>query len=225
MVMPRETRFSAAGLAIETEIDPGPTLVRQPEGMGSTSPQPADSKASNKGEPQRFPLWQSAPLVVTLFGFWVLLSGKLDAFHLGAGALCSVAIGWYSARLFRLPPAIGRDGQHPLLSVPVLSFLLFVPWLAREIVVASLQVVRVVYSPNPQLRPRLFWTPCRLPHNIARLTFANSITLTPGTVTIDVDGDRFLVHALTESSASDLESEASSMKLRIHQIYPTETRT
>ena len=207
---------------IHPEITPEAALVRPLEGMDLKGPEPTQSKSSHTEKQQSFPLWQSTPLVLTLFGFWVLLSGKLDTFHLTAGAVCSLAIGWYSARLFQLNPVLGRPGQHPMLSVPFSRFVTFLPWLAWQIVVAAWQVVLVVYSPRPDIRPRLFWTKCPLPHNIARLTLANSITLTPGTVTVDVDGDDFLVHALTDSSASELEQEDARMKLTVQRLYRTE---
>ena len=222
MVAPHKRRISGGGVMIHPNSAPEATLVSPLEGMDLTGPKPTESKTGDTEKQQAFPVWQSAPLVLILFGFWVLLSGKLDAFHLGAGALCSLAIGWYSARLFRLNPALGRPGQHPILAVPFTRFITYLPWLAFEIVVAALQVVRVVYSPRPDLRPRLFWTKCKLPHSIARLTLANSITLTPGTVTVDVDGDDFLVHALTESSASELERDDAPMKSAIQRLYPSE---
>ncbi|MEE8130099.1 MAG: Na+/H+ antiporter subunit E, partial [Vicinamibacterales bacterium] len=55
------------------------------------------------------------------------------------------------------------------------------------------------------------------PHTLGRLTLANSITLTPGTVTLDVNGDEFLVHALTEASARDLER--GTMPDKVSQLY------
>jgi multicomponent Na+:H+ antiporter subunit E len=83
--------------------------------------------------------------------------------------------------------------------------MLYVPWLVWEIVASGLQVAYVVLHPRMPIAPGLVRIRVNLPHTLANLTLANSITLTPGTVTLDVDGDEFLVHALTPASARGIE--------------------
>ena len=154
-------------------------------------------------------LWRrlslSCPLALLLFGLWVVLSGKLDAGHLVTGAATAVVISLATRRLLLLPPAIGFSVDHPLGDVPWHRFLFYVPWLAWEIVLAGLHVAYVVLHPKLPVTPRLVRFRADLPHTLARLTLANSITLTPGTVTLDVEGDEFLVHALTEATARAVE--------------------
>jgi multicomponent Na+:H+ antiporter subunit E len=71
------------------------------------------------------------------------------------------------------------------------------------------------------ISPRLVRFRIQLPHTLAKLTLATSITLTPGTVTIDVQDDEFLVHALTAQSASSVEDAAGeSMQQRVATLYP-----
>ena len=158
---------------------------------------------------------------ILLFAFWVLLSGKLDAFHLGMGAASAAAIAWATRPLFVLPPVIGPGAGAPFAPGLVVRFLLFLPWLLWQIVIASLQVAWVVLHPRMPIGPRLVKVRSPLPHTLARLTLANSITLTPGTVTLDVEGDEFLVHALTESSARSLGSEEmeGDMRRRIRAVF------
>lgn len=69
-------------------------------------------------------------------------------------------------------------------------------WLGKEIVAANISVLRKVMRPEIDISPRLIRVPVDLESDLARCTFANSITLTPGTVTVDVQDDGFLVHAL-----------------------------
>lgn len=158
---------------------------------------------------------------VLLFAFWVLLSGKLDALHLGMGAASAAVVAWATRPLLVLPPAIGPGARAPVAPGLVVRFFLFLPWLLSQIVIASLQVAWVVLHPRMPIGPRLVKIRSPLPHTLARLTLANSITLTPGTVTLDVDGDEFLVHALTESSARSLGAEGmeGDMQRRVRAVF------
>ena len=73
------------------------------------------------------------------------------------------------------------------------------------------------------IQPRLVRFRIQLPHNLARLTLATSITMTPGTITLDVQGDEFLVHALTEKNAQSLipSEEEGSMQSQVLSLYYT----
>ena len=171
-----------------------------------------------------FPLHESAPLALLLFVFWVILSGKIDFFHLAAGAVSSVAIAVATCRLYALSPPIGPAGRHPFWTFPWIRLLAYVPWLATQIVVSSFQVAQIVLSPKMKIRPTVVRFDYPLPHNIARATLANSITLTPGTVTIDVRGDEYVVHALTDDAAEHLlsaEPLPSNMKERVRTLFRT----
>ena len=83
---------------------------------------------------------------------------------------------------------------------------IFLPFMAAEIVISSVQVAVMVLHPRMPIQPRLIRFRTSLPHPLARLTLATSITLTPGTVTLDVVDDEFLVHALTGVSAQGVEA-------------------
>lgn len=137
----------------------------------------------------------------TLFALWMTLSGEFDGFHLGVGLASAIGVAVITRPLLCLPPALGAEAG----GLPLRRFLLYLPWLLREIVVAAVQVAWVVLQPRMPIAPRLVRFKAPLPHTLARLTLANSITLTPGTVTLDVDGDDFVIHALTEASAHSLE--------------------
>jgi multicomponent Na+:H+ antiporter subunit E len=144
------------------------------------------------------------PFSILLFGLWVVLSEKFDAFHLGIGAASSLAIALGTYRLLLLPPAIGPTGVYPMAAVPWLRLLAYIPWLVWQIVLASVQVAVVVVHPKMPISPCLIRFHMPLPHALARLTLATSITLTPGTITVDVQDDEFLVHALTQQGADAL---------------------
>lgn len=144
------------------------------------------------------------PLALALMTLWIVLSGEIDWFHLTAGMLSALAITFGTNRLLMLPPAIGPASLHPFAAHPWRRLITYVPWLFWQIVISSVQIAYVVMHPKLPIAPCMLSFQVKLPHALARLTLANSITLTPGTVTVDVQGDEFLVHALTKTSSQGL---------------------
>ena len=163
-------------------------------------------------------LRQVLPLTLTLFVFWLILSGKFDAFHVSIGAVSALCIALGTRRLLLLPPDIGPPGMHPTNVLP-LRFLGYIPWLIWQIIVSSLYVAYVVLHPRMPIQPRLLRFDTSFPHVLAQLTLATSITLTPGTVTLDVDDGEFLVHALTDTSAQGLEPHGGAMHRRVAALF------
>lgn len=180
---------------------------------------------ANSPSSQRLPFYESLPLAFVLFVFWIVLSGKLDLFHVGAGALSAIAISFMTCYLYAVKPPVGPVGRHPFFTMPWVRIVGYLPWLSWQILVASVQVAAIVLRPNMNIDPLMFRFQHELPHNLARAILANSITLTPGTVTIDVRGDEFLVHALNHQSAQPLQQpHPGDMKDRVSRVFarPTE---
>jgi len=147
----------------------------------------------------------------------MILSQKFDLLHLGAGAAAAAAIAVSTQRLIMLPPPIGARLDAPMRGVPWLRILAYVPWLTWQVVLSAVQVAQIVLRPRLRIDPQVRRFRGGLPHTIGRLTLANSITLTPGTVTLDVVDDEFLVHALTPASAAALED--GSMQARVARVF------
>lgn len=149
-----------------------------------------------------------------LLATWLVLSGLFDAMHITLGVLAAAAVA-YSSRNVVL-----QDGNRPDFSI-TLRLVGYTLWLLKEIVVANVQVFWLAVSPNPKqvLTPRLKSFRTRLRGDFARFVFANSITLTPGTVTVRLDGDEFLVHAVAARMAESLPGE---MERRIAQVFEPE---
>ncbi len=152
-------------------------------------------------------------MAIALFAFWLLLSPKYDALHITMGAFSAMAVAHYTRPLYR--------GTHWNVFFRF-RFLKYVPWLLLQIIIANLQVAWAVFQPQMPISPRLVKFKTGLKKPIAKLALANSITLTPGTVTVDVQEDEFEVHALMESSLSALagsEEEPGDMIRRIQSIF------
>jgi multicomponent Na+:H+ antiporter subunit E len=139
-------------------------------------------------------------LGVLLLAVWLLFSGHYDVFHISAGVLCVAFVltlnrGLFTARLY------SGDVHRP---IRLLALAAYLPWLLKEVVVASFQVARIVLAPRMPVDPSLVEFYADLPNAAAQTVLANSITLTPGTVTIDISHGTFLVHAITDPSSVSL---------------------
>lgn len=138
-------------------------------------------------------------LFTGLFAVWLLWSGHYAPKLVAFGALSCGLVVAITLRMDRF------DGVA-LRYVLGLRPLLYLPWLIAEIAKANLQVARVILSPGLPIQPQLVRVPASQITELAQVVHANSITLTPGTITLDLRDGYLLVHALTESAARALES-------------------
>lgn len=150
-----------------------------------------------------------------MFGFWILLSGKFDPFHLTLGVISSLLVSWMSADLLFV------DSSKKGRLIEVCRFVLYLPWVMKEILLSTLHVTWLALHPamKEKIDPRMVNFKTKLKSDVARVVLANSITLTPGTITVRVEGDVFTVHALSDKVASGLPGE---MEDRIARIFTEE---
>ena len=133
-------------------------------------------------------------LVVALAAFWLGMSGHNTPLILSLGGISLIITCILAYRL----DIIDREGSP---YVRLVGFLLYFPWLAKEIVKANISVIRACVKADLDIAPALVKVKTVCKSDLAKVTFANSITLTPGTVTVEIEGDKMLVHALYEQSA------------------------
>ena len=132
-----------------------------------------------------------------LFGLWVLLSGHFDSLLLGLGLASTLLTVFLALRM----GVVDRE-SHPIhLGGRLLRFHGF---LIREITMANLDVIRHILRNGKAISPQMFELPLPQRSNLGRVVYANSITLTPGTVTVSLNKDQVLVHALSKEGADDL---------------------
>lgn len=168
--------------------------------------------------------WQTAIGALPLFAFWVALSGEPDLFHLALGLVTAMAVAAATRRLFQLPPR--PIPPKDLLRAPLHlhRFVAYGAWLAVQIFRSALDVALLVLHPRLPVRPRMVRIEDRLPHRVARLTLAHSITLTPGTVTIGCDDEAMVVHAIDEPSAAALEANGGRMAEGVRRLFAALSR-
>lgn len=154
---------------------------------------------------------------IILFLPWLVLSGKYDAMHIGMGVLCAAMVAWWSKDL------LFPNGKFSI-SFYIKHLFRFIPymgWLFWQIVLSNVHVLKVALSPRMRelISPKMVRFNTDVTEEISKFVLANSITLTPGTVTVRVEGRRFLVHALTEKAASGLPGESDEMERRIINVF------
>jgi len=137
-------------------------------------------------------------LLLLLVAAWLLWSGIYKPLLLWLGAF-SCAFSVYIAH--RVGFFDRTSGLHVIPRLPGLSL-----WLLAEIARSSLEVVRIVLDPKLPISPTVVYLDAEPEGPVGQVILSNSITLTPGTVTLDVFEDRLCVHCLTQDGAAALES-------------------
>jgi multicomponent Na+:H+ antiporter subunit E len=134
-----------------------------------------------------------------LFAFWLALSGHYTPMLIGAGLASAVLCAVAARRMLVVDP---EGHPHHLLAGAVTYF----PWLVWEILKSAWAVAKLVLHPSLPISPTMTRVQASQRSSAALATYANSITLTPGTLTVGLTGSELIVHALTKDGALDLES-------------------
>lgn len=136
-----------------------------------------------------------------LLAFWLLMSGHYTPFLIGAGAASCAFVVWVGRHkgVFQF-----RAGSriHPLFT----GALTYWPWVTWQIVVANIDVTKRVWNPKLPIDPQMVRVPYESDSELITTYYANSITLTPGTITVSVEDGVMEVHALTKENAEALET-------------------
>jgi len=154
-----------------------------------------------------------------LMSIWVIFSGQFDAFHLSLGVLSvSLVTALSGGLIIQKTKTSLRFRLRILIGGAFYSL-----WLLVEIVKANIYVFSLAMHPRMRelIEPRVIRFKTSLKTDFAKFVFANSITLTPGTVTVRVDGDEFSVHAISPRTADTLPG---IMQDKIKAVFEPEMR-
>ena len=152
-------------------------------------------------------------LGLILFCLWLLLSGFFKTLLISLGLASVIAVVWIAHRM----DVIDHEG-HPI-HLTVRAFLYW-PWLIIEIVKANIDVARTIGRRKMPVSPSLLEVKATQETELGQVVYANSITWTPGTVTIAIDKDIITVHALTRSAAEDLETGEMDRRVTAMEAHP-----
>lgn len=143
---------------------------------------------------------RSASLAVSMMVVWLLWSGHYTPLIISFGVLSCLLVVFIARRMYLADP----EG-HPIHLLPRL--LLYIPWLAWAVFRANLDVARRILRPGLPISPRMVKVKASQKTHLGMVAYANSITLTPGTVSVDLREDgEITVHALTREAAEDLQT-------------------
>jgi len=175
-----------------------------------------------KSKSSKLSFLNSVYLFMILFGFWFILSGKTDAFHLIMGLASTLFVTLVSRSLFVFSSPAGFQLNSMAIFVLVGRLFRYILWLMGEIIIANFQVAYLVLHPKMPISPRIVSFRKKFSHEVADLALANSITLTPGTITLDVEKDQFIIHAISKEAAHGLMSRDSlknGMSAKVEGIF------
>jgi multicomponent Na+:H+ antiporter subunit E len=136
-------------------------------------------------------------LAIVLFILWILLSGIYQPFLISLGIVSSLFVAWIAHRM----DVVDHEGFPIHLGPKAITYW---PWLLWEIVKANIDVALIIVKPKLEISPVMFRSPASQNTEVGLVTYANSITLTPGTITVALNDGSVDVHSLTVEAADEV---------------------
>ena len=143
-----------------------------------------------------------------LFVLWLLLSESFNVLHMAVGLAAAFLVA-------SLRSELRADRTHV---IGWWSALLYAPWLFSRMLVSAIHISYLILHPRLPIKPVLFRHQAKLGSEEAVLLMGNSITLTPGTVTVEADKEELIVHALDEKSTEDVASQR--LETKVARVFP-----
>lgn len=134
-----------------------------------------------------------------LFALWLALSGQFNLLMVSLGLASIVLILFITQRM----DSIDKERYPTHLNALLVRFWFF---LAREVIVANIDVLKRIFKPGKNISPQLFELPLAHKSKLSRVIYANAITMTPGTVSVSLNTENITVHTLSIEAAEDLRS-------------------
>jgi multicomponent Na+:H+ antiporter subunit E len=131
---------------------------------------------------------------VCLLLVWFLLSGFFKTNFIVLGVLSSLFVSWLAVKL----DIFSDNGEHLRINLRAIGY---APWLLKEIIKSNLHVARIILDPKLPVEPQAFWIEGSQKTDIGLAIHANSLTLTPGTISLAVEDNKLHVHAVSSVAA------------------------
>jgi multicomponent Na+:H+ antiporter subunit E len=137
---------------------------------------------------------------VVCYVFWLLLTWSFSAQELVMGAVVCLCVAWFASRMF-----IHEDPTWLFKPQKLLALLAYIPLFLRELWKANVDMAKRCFGGCRSINPGIIKVPVEAKGLYAQAMLANSITLTPGTITVFQEGDHFLIHCLHPEYAEGIE--------------------
>lgn len=163
------------------------------------------------------PIVHLTGMVIVLFAFWMVMSGRTETKFIVYGVLTAAVVSWITYPLL-LVPNKDNSKRYFVFGVSVPKFIGYFFWLMWQLVLANVDVLLATTSQEMAIDPKIVRFYFRADNPMATVVLANSITLTPGTVTVNVTDDGlYEIHALTPGAASGVLD--GSMQKKVAELY------
>ena len=145
---------------------------------------------------------------IAMFTFWILLSGEFTFILITSGVVASLITAYLSHDIFIGKADIKVEIRR------VFRFLRYLPWLLWQVILSNIEIAYLVLNPKPLIDPQLVRFKPDLKTDLGIVTLAHSITLTPGTVTVEANREEFIIHAIWHKSAEGIISGEMQQKVK-----------
>jgi len=163
----------------------------------------------------RSDLFGSLFIFSLLLAFWLLISASIHWQHILVGVIFCFILTVFWSNL-----SIAENIKTGFRIKQLFMLIKYFIFLGIDIVIANINVAIIVLSPKMPISPGIVIMRCDLERSLSRVLYVNSITLTPGTITVELEGNLLIVHALTEDVAHDVEDWALYRRLmEVEGIY------
>ena len=152
-------------------------------------------------------------LACILFIYWFLLSGHTSILLLTLGLASVLLVVWLVRRM-------DQNDNAPFRMLFKMEFFSYLGWLMWQVVITNIDVARRIWAPSLPIQPACRKIKVSINDPLLKTIYANSITLTPGTVTTEIGEDYFMVHALNSESLDELEE--GEMETRLKRLEKSE---
>lgn len=132
-----------------------------------------------------------------LYIFWLLLSGYFTALLLSLGAVSVLLVVYMLMRM-------NKYDREPVNFIPGYRFFHYIAWLLGQVLLSNIDVARRIWDPQLPIDPCWQKLDTKVSNPLEKTLYANSITLTPGTLTTDVGDDYFMIHSLSKQAVNEL---------------------
>lgn len=149
---------------------------------------------------------------IALFSVWLVLSGRYDLPHVALGFILSCGVAWLNTGY----------PHSPFHHFPWGRMVLYSPWLLLRIVESSWHLTKLILNPALPIEPKLFTYRSHLKEQAAVVMLGNTITLTPGTITVEINGNQLMIHAIDSTSGEELTS--GRMERKIAAVFPEQQK-